>query len=84
LQFPCCYQGHRITVEAFIIVSNNINIIIVPVKDKVIINIGTNATDIAQTNNLLEVLVLLTLLGVGNHFSHDLVISALAAALLPS
>jgi hypothetical protein len=68
-----------IAVEAIKIVSIDINIIVVNVRDNEIINIGTNATTVAQTNNLLEVLVLLTLPGVRKCFSRDLVISTLLA-----
>ena len=65
-----------IAVEAILIISNDINIIIVPVKE--IVSIGTNATAIAETNNLLKVLVLLMLPGIGNRFGRGLVISGLS------
>ena len=63
--------------EDFVIAFKQINIITVPIRYKVF-NISTNAMAIAQSNNLLEALLLLTLPGVGNHFRHNLVILGLS------
>ncbi len=79
--FPCCQTSHAaievIAIEAIKIVSIDINIIAINVRDKEIINIGTNATAVGQTNNLLEVLVLLTCSGIEKCFSRDLVLLGL-------
>jgi len=81
LCFPCCQTSHAaievIAIEAIKIVSIDINIIAINVRNKEIINIGTNATAVAQTNNLLEVLVLLTCSGIEKCFSRDLVLLGL-------
>ena len=81
MRFPCCQTSHAaievIAIEAIKIVSIDINLIAINVRDKEIINIGTNATVVAQTNNLLEVLILLMRPGIENCFSRDLVLLGL-------
>ena len=72
-------------VEAIKIASIDINTIVINVgRGKEIINIGTNATAVAQTNNLLKVLVLLTLPGVKNALAATWSFRDLTAALLAS